>query len=150
MLTTLFEGAPRFVDRMMEFDPPPDSWDDLFYQGEWTALTMPEEEQIDLLDAHPRIGAAPGSVSTQSYREQGYDRDEGAAQLRARLDELNDAYERRFGFRFVVFVNGRSRAEIADVMESFLHADPAAEKGRGLRDVIAIARARLAKLPSLP
>ena len=116
ILTTLFEGAPRFVDRMMEFDQQPDSWDDLFYQGEWTALTMPEEEQIDLLDAHPRIGAAPGSVSTLSHREQGYDQDAGTAQLQARLDELNDAYERRFGFRFVVFVKGRSRAAIADVM----------------------------------
>ena len=150
MLTTLFEGAPRFVDRLMEFDPPPDSWDDLFYQAEWTALTMPEDEQIDLLDAHPRIGAAPGSVSTLSHREQGYDQDAGTAQLQARLDELNDAYERGFGFRFVVFVKGRSRAAIADVMESYLHADPAAEKGRGLREVIAIARARLTKLPSLP
>ena len=150
MLTTLFEGAPRFVDRLMEFDPPPDSWDDLFYQAEWTALTMPEDEQIDLLDAHPRIGAAPGSVSTLSYGEQGYDQDAGTAQLQARLDRLNEAYERRFGFRFVVFVNGRSRAEIAEVVESHLDGERVAEKMRGLRDVISIARARLAKLPSLP
>jgi len=149
-LDQLFEGAPRFVDRLMEFDPPPDSWDDLFYQAEWTALTMPEDEQIALLDAHPRIGAAPATVSALSYREQGYDRDSGTAELQARLDKLNDAYERRFGFRFVVFVNGRSRAEIADVMESHLNEDRVTEKGCGLRDVIAIARARLAKLSSQP
>ena len=29
-LDQLFEGAPRFVDRLMDFDPPPDAWDDLF------------------------------------------------------------------------------------------------------------------------
>jgi len=50
----------------------------------------------------------------------------------------------------VIFVNGRSRAEIADVMASRLEAERAAEKMRGLRDVLSIARARLAKLQPLP
>ena len=65
-----------------------------------------------------------------------------------RLERLNDAYETRFGFRFVVFVNGRSRAEIADVMEQRLDAesDAQAEKDRALRDVVAIARSRLARI----
>jgi 2-oxo-4-hydroxy-4-carboxy--5-ureidoimidazoline (OHCU) decarboxylase len=139
-LATLFEGAPRFVDRLVVFDA--ESMDDLFYQAEWTALTMPEDEQFELLDAHPRIGAAPSTVSPTSYREQGYGQDGGTAELQARLDMLNDEYEGRFGFRFVVFVNGRSRAELADVMEQHIAADRTAEKTRALRDVIAIARAR--------
>jgi 2-oxo-4-hydroxy-4-carboxy--5-ureidoimidazoline (OHCU) decarboxylase len=143
-LQTLFEGAPRFVDRIAELEA--DGWDDLFYLAEWTAMTMPEDEQIELLNAHPRIGAVPSTVSALSYREQGYDRDPGTAELQERLDLLNDAYETRFGFRFVVFVNGRSRAEIADVMAEHIDADRTAEKMRGLRDVIAIARSR-AKRP---
>ena len=36
---------------------------------------MPEAEQIELIDAHPRLGAPPATVSAASYREQGYDRD---------------------------------------------------------------------------
>jgi 2-oxo-4-hydroxy-4-carboxy--5-ureidoimidazoline (OHCU) decarboxylase len=143
-LTTLFEGAPRFVDRLAEMDT--DSWEDLFYQAEWTALTMPEGEQIELLNSHPRIGASPAAVSAASYREQGYDRDPGTAALQERLDKLNDEYEGRFGFRFVVFVNGRSRAAIGDVMEDHLDADRTAEKTRALRDVIAIARSRASKV----
>ena len=143
-LTTLFEGAPRFVDRVAVLDA--ESMDDLFYQAEWTALTMPEDEQIELLNAHPRIGAAPASVSALSYREQGYDTDPGTAALQARLDALNDEYEAAYGFRFVVFVNGRSRAEIADVMEQRMGADRTAEKTRALRDVIAIARSRATRL----
>jgi 2-oxo-4-hydroxy-4-carboxy--5-ureidoimidazoline (OHCU) decarboxylase len=140
---TLFEGAPRFVDRLSAL--PADSWEDLFTQAEWTALTMPEDEQIELLNAHPRIGATPASVSALSYREQGYDKDAGTTELQARLDTLNDEYERRNGFRFVIFVNGRSRAEIADIMERHIDADRMHEKVRGLRDVIAIARSRVAK-----
>jgi len=34
---------------------------------------MPEDEQIELIDAHPRLGAPPASVSALSHREQGYD-----------------------------------------------------------------------------
>ena len=82
--------------------------DELLERAEQIALEMPEDEQVELLDAHPRIGAAPASVSALSYREQGYDRDPGTAALQARLDRLNAATRRRFGFRFVVFVNGRS------------------------------------------
>ena len=143
-LTTLFEGGPRFVDRVAVLDA--ESMDDLFYQAEWTALTMPEDEQLELLNAHPRIGAAPASVSAMSYREQGYDTDPGTAALQTRLDALNDEYEAAHGFRFVVFVNGRSRAEIADVMETRMGTDRTAEKTRALRDVIAIARSRATKL----
>ena len=144
LLTTLFEGAPRFVDRIAALEA--DSMEDLFYQAEWTALTMPEDEQIELLNAHPRIGAAPATVGTLSYREQGYDVDPGSAALHARLDALNEEYEGTFGFRFVVFVNGRSRSEIADVMEQQMAAHRTAAKTRALRDVIAIARSRAARL----
>lgn len=140
-LAILFEGAPAFVERLLNAggaDPLADA--------EEIALAMPEAEQIELLNAHPRIGAAPGSVSSLSFREQGYDRDPGTAELQARLDRLNDAYEERHGFRFVIFVAGRPRAVIADLMEQHVDADREVEKERGLRDVVAIARDRAARL----
>jgi 2-oxo-4-hydroxy-4-carboxy--5-ureidoimidazoline (OHCU) decarboxylase len=140
-LAILFERAPAFVDRLREL-PAGDRLD----RAEEIALTMPEAEQVELLNSHPRIGAAPATVSALSYREQGYDHDPGTSELQARLDRLNDEYERRFGFRFVIFVAGRPRAVIADLMEQHLDADQAAEKERGLRDVVAIARDRAAKL----
>jgi 2-oxo-4-hydroxy-4-carboxy--5-ureidoimidazoline (OHCU) decarboxylase len=143
-ISTLFEGAPRFVDRLDDLHAP--TWLELFGQAEWIALTMPEDEQLELINAHPRIGAEPTMVSALSYREQGYDVDPGTAELQHRLDRLNDDYERTFGFRFCVFVNGRSRAEIAEVIEQHLDANRTDEKVRALRDVIAIARSRAARL----
>jgi 2-oxo-4-hydroxy-4-carboxy--5-ureidoimidazoline (OHCU) decarboxylase len=147
-LTTLFEGAPRFVGRLQATEAA--SWAELLDQAEQIALAMPEDEQIELLDAHPRIGADPATVSALSYGEQGYDRDAGNAELQARLNWLNDEYEQRFGFRFVVFVAGRSRSEIADLIETRLGQARESEKRRGLRDVVAIARSRLAKLAVAP
>lgn len=144
VLTQLFEGAPRFVARLAA--EPVESWSGLLDRAERIALTMPEDEQLELLDAHPRIGARPAGVSPMSFREQGYDRDPGTAELQTRLDKLNADYEQRFGFRFVIFVNGRSRADIADVMEGRLGAGREEEKRRALTDVLAIARRRLVDL----
>ncbi len=147
-LGELFENAPRFVSRLSDVSAT--SWEELFEEGQRIALAMPEDEQIELLNSHPRIGAAAGSVSALSYAEQGYDSDPGTAELQSRLDQLNEAYENHYGFRFVVFVNGRSRAQIADVMEAILESPDLsprdAEKRRGLEDVIAIGYSRLPKV----
>src|SRR3712207_80551 len=139
-LTTLFEGAPRFVQLLASEASTVDSWDELFDRAEQVALWMSEAEQVELLNAHPRIGATPSSVSAESFREQGYDRDPGTDALQNRLDELNDAYEARHGFRFVIFVNGRSRAEVAELMPQHIERGTSEERERGLVDVIAIAR----------
>ena len=110
---------------------------------------MPDDEQLELIDAHPRIGAPPGSVSPLSFVEQGYAAEEAGAaaeaeraRVQAALDDLNARYEARFGFRFVVFVAGRPRAAIVPLMEAALDAGRDAEVERALRDVVAIARAR--------
>src|SRR5688500_758005 len=101
VLEQLFENAPRFVSRLMTETA--DSYEKLIDCGQKVAAQLPKDEQIELLDGHPRVGARPASVSAASFREQGYDRDPGTAALQERLDLLNDEYERRFGFRFVVF-----------------------------------------------
>lgn len=140
-LEVLFEGAPAFTRRLEAQHS-----GDVLAHAEEIALSMPEADQIELLNSHPRIGAAPATVSALSYREQGYDRDPGTAELQARLDRLNGEYEARFGFRFVIFVAGRSRAEIAEIMQGRLDADRTEEKRRALADVVAIARDRARKL----
>ena len=146
VLEILFEGAPGLL---MRCEPRPgEPVSTLLNRAEAIARSMPEEAQIELLNAHPRIGAAPSSVSEMSYAEQGYDRDPGTNELQARLDRLNDEYERKFGFRFCVFVAGRSRAEIADVMETHMDAARDDELDRALTDVFAIARDRATKLAS--
>jgi 2-oxo-4-hydroxy-4-carboxy-5-ureidoimidazoline decarboxylase len=140
-LELLFENAPRFVERLAatEFR----DWNEVLAHGEELARTLPEDEQLELINGHPRIGALPASVSATSFHEQGYDRDRGTAELQARLDALNSAYEDRFGFRYVVFVNGRSRAAMADLMDEALSSQRDEELHRALSDVFAIARHRL-------
>jgi OHCU decarboxylase len=143
----LFEEAPSFIGRLTAARPFLDEVG-LFDRARAIALAMPEEEQLELIDAHPRIGAAPPSVSAHSFREQGYETevpapvDPEAAELRATLDRLNKAYEARFGFRFVVFVAGRPRSEIVPVMRERLSRDRESERRTALVDIVAIAQDR--------
>jgi 2-oxo-4-hydroxy-4-carboxy-5-ureidoimidazoline decarboxylase len=148
-LAPLFEGAPRFLDRLIGARPF-ESWHALFDQARSIAHGMPEAEQVELIDAHPRLGAAPGSVSAMSFREQGYDRpptpDEAhAAWVAGELARLNDAYEARFGFRYCVFVAGRSREGLLPEMEARLAGDREEELHRALDAVVDIARDRHGK-----
>ncbi len=141
-----FEDASPFLRRLAAARPFHDA-ETLFGRAEVIALAMPEPEQLELIDAHPRLGAPPATVSASSFREQGYDRE--TMEAMADLAVLNAAYEARFGFRFCVFVNGRSRPELVPVLEAALTHDRADEIRRALHDVVAIARDRFARAPSL-
>jgi 2-oxo-4-hydroxy-4-carboxy--5-ureidoimidazoline (OHCU) decarboxylase len=149
-LEALFEGAPRFLDRVEAAGP----FDDdalLFFVARDIAHAMPEDEQIELIDAHPRLGAPPGTVSTMSYREQGYDLGTDVVadlDVGRELERLNDAYEARHGFRYCVFVAGRSREELLPDMAAALDADRTSELHRALDAVVDIAIDRHAKLSS--
>lgn len=141
-----FEGAPRFLGRLAAARPFRDVAT-LFGRAEVIALAMPEPEQLELINAHPRLGAPPATVSTTSFREQGYDVETTAAM--EDLARLNAAYEVRFGFRFCVFVNGRSRPDLVPVLERALAAERDDEIRRAIHDVVAIARDRFTRAASL-
>jgi 2-oxo-4-hydroxy-4-carboxy--5-ureidoimidazoline (OHCU) decarboxylase len=145
-LAPLFEGAPRFRARLAAARPY-GSWAELFARAREIAHAMPEPEQIELVDAHPRLGAPRERVSALSFREQGYDHAPAAQPadddpVAATLARQNDAYESRFGFRYCVFVAGRPQAELLAGFETALAADRDTELHRGLDAVVDIAAAR--------
>jgi 2-oxo-4-hydroxy-4-carboxy-5-ureidoimidazoline decarboxylase len=150
----LFEGARGFLGRLAVARPF-GTVEAMFDQGRAIAHAMPVDEQIELVDAHPRLGADPAHVSALSFVEQGYAA--GAlqspaageverARLAAELERLNAEYEARFGFRYCVFVAGRSRAELLPGLTAALEADRTTELHRALDAVVDIARARYATL----
>ena len=155
----LFEGARLFLGRL-SMARPFGSVEEFFARAREIAHAMPIDEKLELIDAHPRLGAPPADVSALSFVEQGYDRagtERPAAEaakaaeaertrLAAELDRLNAAYEASFGFRYCVFVAGRSRPVLLPDMTAALDADRDAEITRALDAVIDIARDRYATL----
>jgi len=147
LLGPLFEAAPRFLARLVDQRPFGDDAA-LIARAHELARALPEEEQIELLNAHPRIGADPSTVSDLSHVEQGYDEAAPPHEpwIAEELEALNEAYERIFGFRFVVFVAGRPRSAIVPLLEIALRDERISELRRGLDDVVYIAADRLATL----
>lgn len=107
---------------------------------------MSEAEQIAVIDAHPRIGESPAKVSADSFKEQGYDRDITPPEVSLRLARLNEEYEQKFGFRFVVFVNRRPKEAIVPVLEARLRGTRDEERRTALGEILAIARDRLRRM----
>jgi 2-oxo-4-hydroxy-4-carboxy--5-ureidoimidazoline (OHCU) decarboxylase len=139
-LAAIFERAPALAERILGNDAA-----SIVASARIELARMTEAERIAVLNAHPRIGADPASLSALSRREQGGAA--GDATLRE-LAAMNDEYERRFGFRFVVFVGGRSKAEIVRVFRERLRRTREEELANGIDQFLAIARDRLERIGS--
>jgi len=129
-LAELFEGRTRFVERLAALEDP-------LGRAREVALELSDDERKEMLDAHPAIGGA--TQSARSAREQGSDDD---PEVLAELAELNAAYEAKFGFRFVVFVNRRPRREIVPVLCRRLQRTREEELATGVDELVQIALAR--------
>jgi 2-oxo-4-hydroxy-4-carboxy-5-ureidoimidazoline decarboxylase len=146
-----FEGAPRYLRRLAA-ERPYRTWDSFWGVARTVAQAMPEADQVELIDAHPRLGASPGSVSALSFVEQGYDRaaaDAATEEERRRVDaqllRLNEAYEAKFGFRFCIFVAGRPRRVLIPIFEDAFDRPRDKELRRALIAVVDIAEDRWLK-----
>jgi 2-oxo-4-hydroxy-4-carboxy--5-ureidoimidazoline (OHCU) decarboxylase len=132
-LAGLFEGKTRFVERLAELEDP------LAHADEVLA-SLPEDEKIEALAAHPAIGAR--RLSARSSAEQGPS--DADPTILSELAYLNQVYEEKFGFRFVVFVHGRSKKEILEVLRERIAGSREQELEAGCRELVAIARDRWA------
>jgi 2-oxo-4-hydroxy-4-carboxy--5-ureidoimidazoline (OHCU) decarboxylase len=139
-LAAIFERAPILGERVRGNDPA-----SIVASARAEIARMTEKERIAVLNAHPRIGADPASLSALSRREQGSGADIATLEDLARL---NDDYEQRFGFRFVVFVHGRSNAQIVPVLRERLRRTRDEEFATGIDEFIAITADRLTQVDS--
>jgi 2-oxo-4-hydroxy-4-carboxy--5-ureidoimidazoline (OHCU) decarboxylase len=141
----LFEGAEPLVARL-QAEAPFISDRAMLDRAREILAGLHEAERIAVINAHPRIGERPERVraqSSQSFKEQGYDRDHTPPEVLLRLARLNEEYEQKFGFRFVVFVNRRSKEALVPVLEARLRRSRKQELATALADIVAIAEDRL-------
>jgi 2-oxo-4-hydroxy-4-carboxy--5-ureidoimidazoline (OHCU) decarboxylase len=130
-LAELFEGHTRLVELLAGTEDP-------LGRAEDVLVTLCHEEKVAALAAHPAIGQHAG-LSERSAIEQGSAADPAVL---TELAYLNQVYEETFGFRFVVFVAGRSKAEILEVLRARIANTREHELDTGCRELVAIARDR--------
>lgn len=154
-LRPLFEAAGPLGERLAA-GRPYGSYEALLDRADTLVDELSPAEQVVVVNAHPRIGESAAVVrqtSALSYREQGYDAEatmapEDLERIYAELARLNADYEARHGFRFVVFVNGRPKAAILEVLRERIGNPREQELRTALHEMLAIARDRLGKLRS--
>jgi 2-oxo-4-hydroxy-4-carboxy--5-ureidoimidazoline (OHCU) decarboxylase len=129
-LAELFEGRTALVERLAEIEDPLEKADDVLAE-------LSDEEKLEALDAHPAIGGK--NLSARSAEEQGTEADPA---ILTELSYLNQVYEEKFGFRFVVFVNRRSKREVLEVLRDRIGRTREEELATGCRELVAIAKDR--------
>jgi plasmid stabilization system protein ParE len=122
-LEELFSGPSALVAALAETDDP-------LGRAEEVAAALPEEDKIEALAQHPRIG----ELSPEQHG--------GNPAVLTELAYLNQVYEEKFGFRFVVFVAGRPREEILEVLRERIANTREEELETGIRELVAIAQDR--------
>jgi 2-oxo-4-hydroxy-4-carboxy--5-ureidoimidazoline (OHCU) decarboxylase len=151
-LHILFESAPQLSSQLLLFRPFP-SYKDLLETASSLINKLPVQDKIEIVNAHPRIGADKNTLSLLSHSEQGYTstivgEEEDDVLIHELLNQLNEAYEEKFGFKFVIFVNGRSRKSLIPEFKKRLLNEGDDELERGLCEMMQIAHDRLNKLSS--
>ena len=122
-LEELFGGPSALVRVLADTENPLD-------RAQEVAAGLSEPDKLEALAAHPRIGEP-------SPEQHG-----GDPTVLTELAYLNQVYEEKFGFRFVVFVDKRPRSELLPVLRERLARTPEEELDTGIRELVAIAQDR--------
>lgn len=104
---------------------------------------MSESEQLALIKAHPDLGskAKMAQASVQEQAEAGLSR--LSPQEYERFSALNQAYQEKFGFPFIIAVKKQTKKSILEAFEQRLQNSEAAERQQALQEISEIARLRL-------
>src|SRR5205085_1652027 len=134
-------ASSKWVQRMLSQRPFKDA-DEVFASAERIWNDLGREDWLEAFAAHPRIGE---KGTAQESREQA-----GAASatddVKAKLAEVNRAYEARFGWIYLVCATGKSAEEMLAIAQSRMTNDPDAELKVAAAEQAKITRLRLIKL----
>ncbi|MFT7337862.1 MAG: 2-oxo-4-hydroxy-4-carboxy-5-ureidoimidazoline decarboxylase [Marinobacter maritimus] len=115
----------------------------------WSKLT--KQDWLQAFSAHPKIGdidslrAKYASTKAMASGEQAGAR-QASEELLKRLKDGNDAYQKKFGFIFIVCATGKSAEEMLGLLETRLTHTRAQELATAAAEQAKITELRLEKL----
>lgn len=146
-LAAIFEHSPWVAERSWARRPFA-SVDALHSALCQTLASADIDDKLRLIRAHPRLAgkaAIRGELTAASTAEQS---SAGLGHCSpeefARISELNDAYDQRFGFPFILAVRGQTRSSIIAQMAARIDHSRDAEIAEALLQIERIATFRLA------
>eukprot|EP00128_Syssomonas_multiformis_P000103 Colp12_sorted_trinity150504_noHs@24861 len=149
-VNTLFETAPPLAKYLYD-NRPYDSYESIISAADKMISAASDSEKVEILNAHPVIGERK-QLSALSRLEQGLHKEAAGVEdpqitaVYEELEKLNKLYFDKFGFKFIIFVNGRSKADLLPEFRARLEGKREDEMRTGLEAMVSIARDRLYKL----
>ena len=145
----VFEDTPRIAEQTWHQRPFLDSAH--LYQIMTTLVEqMSKEAQLTLIRAHPDLGSrvqmAPASVQEQT--NVGLDRLNPEEYEQFKM--LNNTYQNKFGFPFIMAVKGQTKETILAAFNQRLDNTQSQEQQQALLEITKIARFRLNDLLAAP
>lgn len=104
---------------------------------------LDDDAQLDLLRAHPQLGARTLMTAASTTEQAGAGLDQVDDAVRQDLADGNQRYLDRFGFPFIIAVQGLGVDDILAALVSRLTNDPSSERATAVEQVRRIARLRL-------
>jgi 2-oxo-4-hydroxy-4-carboxy-5-ureidoimidazoline decarboxylase len=148
-LEPVAERSPWVVDRAWRHRPFVDR-EALVGSLRAALVTAPEDQKLALIRAHPDLAgraAIAGELTAESAREQASaELDRLTPAEFERFHRLNDAYQARFGFPFIICVREHTKSTILEAFEARLQHDRQAEVATAIDQVARIVRLRLLDL----
>ncbi len=148
LLDGIFEHSPWVAERAAG-SRPFSSREDLHAALAAVVDGAPRKDQLALIRAHPELAGRAtvrNQLTAESTREQaGAGLDACTAEEFARLQQLNVAYNARFGFPFILAVRGQDRASILAAFAQRLANSLETERHEALAQIGRIAGFRLAE-----
>ncbi|MEO5568611.1 MAG: 2-oxo-4-hydroxy-4-carboxy-5-ureidoimidazoline decarboxylase, partial [Gemmatimonadaceae bacterium] len=147
-------GSSRWVERMIAARPFSSDRDTLDAADRiWNGLSS--ADWLEAFDHHPRIGennaAVPQDAKGTAWSSLEQSRVTTAgADVKRQLAQVNEEYERRFGFIYIVCATGKSADELLATARTRLHNDPDTELRVAAEEQRKIMQLRLAKLLKRP
>lgn len=139
VISTLFEYSPVLVEKIGPLlDKQWQSYSDLIESIRQTFLLLLESSVHDtaavdnIISSHPRLGEKK-NLSAHSSKEQ--------AKISDFMD-YNQKYEDKFGFKLIIFVNGRGEKELIEIAKERLENSPLEERKNALNAMCDIALTR--------
>jgi 2-oxo-4-hydroxy-4-carboxy-5-ureidoimidazoline decarboxylase len=135
-------GSRAWANRMLDERPYVDAAA-LYAAAERVWWELQRSDWLEAFAVHPRIGAS--RLDERAAHEQS-GMTQATGRVRRAIAEGNEAYERRFGYTYLVCATGRGAAELADDLVRRLCHEPAEELRVAAAEQAKITRLRLEKL----
>ncbi len=152
----VFEHSPWIAERAFDRTHPTEFSSVAGLHGALCSVfrTASDRERLAVLRAHPdlagRLALAGGLTGDSTLEQASAGLDCLTSDELARFTELNEAYQRKFGFPFILAIKGRSTGEILAAFETRIENDCETEFATACGEVEGIALLRLQNLVPEP